>query len=111
MVPAGVIAIMVGTWSVYAAVRPRRRTAIAVTARSGVWIGRADLARLASHAAESVPGVLDARSSATLRTITVTARVTAASGMESTIVEAVRDATAITTTPLKIRVRTRTGGR
>ena len=73
-------AVLVGAWCVYAALRPRRRTAVAVAARSSVWIAPADLARLASRAAETVPGVLDARSSATLRKITVTAHTTAGSG-------------------------------
>ena len=114
MIPAGIAAILVGAWWVYAALRPRRRTALAVNAASSVWIAPADLARLASRAAETVPGVLDARSSATLRKITVTAHTTADSGatqMKSAVVEAVRDsAAAIVNPPPKIRVRTRTGG-
>ena len=84
------------------------------TRRSSVWMAPADLARLASRAAETVPGVLDARSSATLRKITITAHTTAGSGapqIKSAVAEAVRDAaTAIVRTPPKIRVRTRTGG-
>jgi hypothetical protein len=112
MIPVAIVAIVVGLWWVYAAVRPRRRTAVAVAARSSVWIAPADLARLASAAAESVAGVLDARSSATLHRITVTAHTTADDGaadVESAITDAVRDATAILGTPMKIRVRTRTG--
>ena len=38
MIPAGIAAILVGAWWVYAALRPRRRTALAVTAASSVWI-------------------------------------------------------------------------
>ncbi len=112
MIPVGVLAIVVGLWWLYAAVRPRRRTALAVDARSSVWIAPADVARLATAAAESVAGVLDARSSATLHKITVTARTTADGGdapVESAIADAVRTATAILASPVKIRVRTRTG--
>jgi hypothetical protein len=111
MIPVGVLAVLAGAWCVYAAVRPRRRTAVAVTARSSIWMAPADLARVASHAAETVPGVLDARSSATLRTITVTAHTTAGGGqIKTAVAEAVRDAATIVRTPPKIRVRTRTGG-
>lgn len=112
MIPVGIVAILIGAWSGYAALRPRRRTAVAVTARSSVWMAPADLARLASQAAEAVPGVLDARSSATLRKITVTAHTTADSGaaqVKSAIATAVSDAAKITSSPPKVRVRTRTG--
>ena len=113
MIPAGIAAILVGAWWVYAALRPRRRP-LAVYAASSVGIAPADLACLASRAAETVPGVLDALSSATLRKITVTAHTTADSGatqMKSAVVEAVRDsAAAIVNPPPKIRVRTHTGG-
>jgi uncharacterized protein DUF6286 len=113
MIPAGVGSILVGVWWVYAALRPRRRTAVAVAAKSSVWMAPAELARLASHAAESVPGVLEARSSASLRKITVTAHTTAngsATEVRSAVIDAVRAATAILSTPPKTRVRTRTGG-
>jgi hypothetical protein len=112
MIPAGILAIVVGIWWVYAAVRPRRRTAVAVAADSSVWISPADLARVASAAAESVAGVLDARSTATLHKITVTAHTTEDGGdtsVESAIADAVRGATSIVSSPVKIRVKTRTG--
>ena len=113
MIPVGLLAVLVGAWCVYAALRPRRRTAVAVAARSSVWMAPADLARVASRAAETVPGVLDARSSATLRKITITAHTTAGSGapqIKSAVAEAVRDAATLVRTTPKIRVRTRTGG-
>jgi hypothetical protein len=113
MIPAGIAAILIGAWWVYAALRPRRRTALAVTAASSVWIGPADLARLVSRAAEKVPEVLEARSSATLRKLTVTAHSTVEGGatqMKSAVADAVRDSVAaIVKPPPKIRVRTRTG--
>ena len=112
MIPAAIVAIVVGVWWVYAALRPRRRTAVAVTARSSVWIGPADLARLASGAAETVPGVVEARSSATLRKIAVTGKTTvgdAGSGLAAAVEAAVRDATAVATSPPTVRVRMRTG--
>ena len=113
MVPVGIAAILIGAWWVYAALRPRRRTAVAVNARRIVWIAPADLARLASRAAENVPGVLQARSSATLRKITVTAHTTADSGdtqIKSAVGDAVRASVlTLMSSPPKIRVRTRKG--
>lgn len=113
MIPAGIASIIVGVWWVYAALRPRRRTAIAVAAQTSVWIAPADLARVASHAAATVPGVLDARSSATLRKIKVTVQITADSTgneIKNAVTQAVRDSGGFLTAPHKVAVRTRTGG-
>ena len=111
MLPAAVVAIVVGLWCVSAAIRPRRRTALAVPATSSVWIAKSDLARLASAAAASVPGVLDSRASASLRTVTVTADVTAGDpALKVAITTAVADTIGgFTTTTPRIKVRTRTG--
>ncbi|GLP78393.1 hypothetical protein TUM20983_55030 [Mycobacterium antarcticum] len=117
--PVGILAILIGAWWVYAALRPRRRTAIPVAADTSVWISPANLARIASAAAQSVPGVLDARSSAGLRKIVVTAQTTSdedvskdGKQIKKAIAEAVGDTVNdFLATPLKVSVRTRTGGR
>jgi hypothetical protein len=111
MLPGGVVAILIGLWWVSAALRPRRRTALAVPARTSVWIAKADLARLASAAAASVPGVLDSRTSASLRTVKVTADVTGSDpALKTAITTAVSEAIGgFTTTTPRIKVRTRTG--
>jgi hypothetical protein len=115
MIPVGIAAIIIGLWWVYAALRPRRRTAVAVDAHTSVWISTADLARIASHTAETMPGVLDARSSARPRKVKITADVTvedADKAIKAAIGDAVRDSlTGFLTSPPKIVVRTRTGGR
>ena len=116
--PVGIIAIVVGLWWIYAALRPRRPNAVAVSADTSVWIAPADLARIATAAADAVPGVLSARSSAGLRKITVTAHTTADADtgtegqqLKSAIAAAITDAIEplLASTP-KIVVRTRTGG-
>lgn len=115
--PVGIVAILLGLWWTYAALRPRRRTAVAVAADTSVWIAPADLARIATTAAETVPGVLQARTSASLRKITVTAETTAADGntvgaqLKSAISTAITEhlGTLLASAP-KITVRTRTGG-
>lgn len=112
MVPLGIVLALLGLWFSDAALRPRRLTGLAVPAASSVWIGPADLARLAAAAAETVPGVLSSRASANLRTIKVTADVTAADdpALKSAIVTAIGEAVnGWTAKTPRIKVRTRTG--
>lgn len=113
MIPAGIAALLVGLWMVICALKPRRKTAIEVAARSAVWIDPVDLARAASYAAERVPGVLSAQSVATRRKLAITAEVTEASNtsIRTAIETAVRDVVAVLAKTPKITVRTRTGGR
>ena len=114
--PVGIIAIGVGLWWTYAALRPRRPTAVAVAADTSVWIAPADLARIATATANTVPGVLSARSKAGLRKITVTAQITADTSndgqpLKSAIAAAITNALGpALASPPKIMVRTRTGG-
>jgi hypothetical protein len=116
--PLGVLALVIGLWWVYAALRPRRRTAVPVAAQTSVWIAPADLARIASAAAEPVPGVLDARARAGLRKIVVTAHTTSDTGdssggkqIKAAIAAAVTGAMeGFVASPPKVSVRTRTGG-
>ena len=112
MIPAGLAALLLGLILVTCALRPRRKTAVAVTAASSVWISPWDLAGVATHAANSVPGVFDARTAATRRTLAVSASVTDAALTDAKTAEvqtAVHAATQITSAPMKITVRIRPG--
>ncbi|MDG3013669.1 DUF6286 domain-containing protein [Speluncibacter jeojiensis] len=113
MIPAGIAAVLIGGWMVWCALTPRRKTAVPVTARTSVWIEPADLARAASHAAQTVPGVLDVRSTATRRKITVTAHTTDSRdpAIAGAVHDAVREYMTTLVTPPKIIVHNRTGGR
>lgn len=71
MVPAGAVALILGLWLVVVAVRPRRKTVVAVDAAGSVWMRPRDVARLASHAASCVPGVEVLNSAATRRKVTM----------------------------------------
>jgi len=51
--------------------RPRPRTAVALTAATGVFIKPRDVARLAVAVADEVDGVRDAKASANRRTVSV----------------------------------------
>jgi len=80
MIPAGTAAVVIGLILVIVALTPRRTRVLAVRATSSVWMSTDDLARLATAAAHTVAGVLDVRSDATGRKITVTAQVTDTDG-------------------------------
>ena len=112
MLPAGVVAVVIGLWSIAAGLTPRRRTALAVSARTSVWLPRADLARLAAAAATTVPGVLSVKASASLRTVSLRADVTAdgATALDAAISAAVTEALhGFTVRNPRIKVRVRTG--
>ncbi len=112
MVPAGLAALVVGMALVIAALRPSRKTALPVTAASSIWISPWDLAAAASYAANSVPGVFDARTAATRRTLTISAQVadsTTAKAKTADIVAAVHAATAIVAASPKVTVTIRKG--
>jgi hypothetical protein len=112
MIPAGIAALAVGVALVISAVRPRRTTALAVNAASSVWISPWELAAVATYAANSVSGVFDARTAATRRTLTVSARVANAKTAEAKsadIEAAVRVATRIVSVAPKVTVRIQKG--
>lgn len=72
----GAVAALLGIACVFAALKPRRKRAAALTADTAVFVDYTDIARIASAAAQSVPGVIDARSSAGARSVTVRCTVT-----------------------------------
>ena len=104
MIPAGIAAVAVGITMMVSALRPRpqnrargKRPLLGVDLTMGAG-------RDHTHAANSVPGVFDARSAATLRALTVSARVADAKTAETKTREidaAVRAATQILRKPLK----------
>lgn len=84
---AGGIGVLAGLWLVVVALGPRVRSALRVGSETGVWIGRSDVAKLATRAAIDIDGVMGARTSVSQRTVTVTVRTLGAS---DEIVAAVR---------------------
>jgi len=75
MIPAGIIAVVVGLWFLVAALKPRRVTHVAV-GHDGVWIRRRDIARLAAESAETVDSVTSATARSRRRTLRITVRAT-----------------------------------
>lgn len=76
MIAAALGLVLIGGWALYSALRPRRKTAVQLQARSAIWIKTVDLARIATTTADTVPGVLDARARATRRKVVVTVHTT-----------------------------------
>jgi hypothetical protein len=111
MLPAGVVAIIVGVVLVLVALAPRRRTTTAMSGRTSVVISHRDVGRLAASVAQTVPGVTDARATSKRRTVTVIARTTGqdAAAVKAAIAATVGDALGALSKPPKIVVRTRTG--
>ena len=72
MIPVGVVLALVGVWWVLAALKPRRRTALALQVRRAVWIRPRDLAHLLAATDGRVPGVTHTSASAKRRRVSVT---------------------------------------
>ncbi|MDG3015594.1 DUF6286 domain-containing protein [Speluncibacter jeojiensis] len=60
MLPAAIVAVLVGLALLFAAVKPRPHTHLSLTSPAGVWLRPTDLARLCSGRARTVAGVLSA---------------------------------------------------
>lgn len=60
LIPAGVLMALIGLWLVLAAVRPRPRRALPVTADTGVYLSRRAVESLAEDTASRHPGVVKA---------------------------------------------------
>ncbi|MEO9220939.1 MAG: DUF6286 domain-containing protein, partial [Mycobacteriaceae bacterium] len=112
MIPAGVALALLGLWWLFAALKPRRRTEIALSGEPGAWIRPSDLARLTQPTAENTDGVVSARVSAGRRRVTVKATITArdSAQIRAALTEAVQDRlTALQRAP-KVKVNTRYSG-
>ena len=110
MIPVGVVLAVVGLGCVLAAITPRRKPAAQVTANTAVFLDLTDTARIASATAESVPGVVSARSTARRGAVVVRCAVTGplTSEQRHAVETAVgAELAALRATP-KVVVRTRT---
>lgn len=83
----GGLGVVVGLLLAVLALRPRVRRSLRLGSPTGAWIGRSDVAKLATRAALDVDGVMAARTRVNHRTVTVTVRTLGAS---DEIVAAVR---------------------
>ncbi|MGI8578685.1 MAG: DUF6286 domain-containing protein [Nocardioidaceae bacterium] len=112
MIPAGVVAILIGLWWLFAALKPRRRTGLQLGDSGLVWIRPRDVARVASTAAEDVDGITSAHSSASRRGVNVSVETTAttASEIERRVTETVAERLSAVDPSPKIKVNVRSVG-
>ena len=113
MVPAGVGVLIIGGWLVFMALRPRRKTVVAVDANGSVWMRPRDVARLASYAASSVAGVEVLHAEASRRKVVLYVGLTGTesdAAAKGAITAAVGSATEILLPPPRIAVRIGTSG-
>ena len=103
---------LVGVWWVLAALKPRRRTAVALQADSAVWIRPRDLAHLATATADGVPGVTHTSASAKRRKVSVTVDTTSSdtTATRSEVTEAVTDRLAALASAPRVKVTARSRG-
>ncbi|GAA0941689.1 hypothetical protein GCM10009554_33530 [Kribbella koreensis] len=107
MLPAGIVAVLVGLWFLIAALKPRRTTQWQI-GDSSVWIRPKDAARLAAGAASEVGSVLSATTSAKRRRISVDAVTTTdAAHVGEELEAAVTSRLAPLSRPPRIRTRVR----
>lgn len=112
MPAAAVFAAVLGVALLGVAVAPRRRVAVPVTAASAVFLRRADVATIAATVARDVPGVLDARATASSRRLVVRCTVTTGdAGLRQRIEAAVATELAALHRVPAITVRARTAER
>lgn len=110
LVPVGITLVLLGLWLLLTALRPRPRTAVALQARTGVFLRPRDVATIARHAAQNVDGVTSAKVTATPRKIAVTASTTTG-GLQENITQAVTTRLRALATAPTVRVTVKTEGR
>lgn len=109
--PAGIVLALLGLWLVVAALRPRPRRDLAVGDTSLVWLTPSATASIARAAASVVDGVVEARATATRRSVRVVARTTSADPqVASRVTAAVEDSLRGLATAPAVRVATRPMG-
>ncbi|MDQ2826711.1 MAG: DUF6286 domain-containing protein [Actinomycetota bacterium] len=80
MLPVGIVVALAGLVLMLTAVKPRSRTAVALSATTGVFLRPRDVARLAAAAGEDVDGVQDAQASASRTKVALRIMTTAEDG-------------------------------
>ena len=107
---AGVAVVLIGLLLVVLALKPRRRTAVAVTAQTPMYLTVDGIAALAGAAARDVAGVVDARATSSRRRVVVRCRVTGddSGALRAGITDAVTRSLSALQSPPRVVVRTRT---
>ncbi len=107
---AGVAVVLIGLLLIVLALKPRRRTAVAVSAQTPMYVTVDGIAALAGTAARDIAGVVDARATSSRRRVVVRCRVTRddSGAMRTTISDAVTRSLSSLQNPPRVVIRTRT---
>lgn len=107
MPAAGIVVAVVGLTLMLVALKPRRRRTVRARAATAVYVDLTDVARIARAAAEAVPGVLSAPTTASRRTLTIRCEVSGASDadLENAVIRSATDELAALERAPRIRVR------
>ena len=104
LVPVGVALVLLGLWLLWRALRPRARTAVSLTATTGVFLRPHDIARFAETAAEGVGGVISADVNASRRSVTVRVRGTGSDDLADQVRAAVTERLSALDRPPAVKV-------
>lgn len=110
LVPVSLSLVLLGTWLLLTAVRPRPRKAIALRCQTGVFLRPRDVAKLARNAAQEVDGVTSARVTAGPRKVTVAVQATTTEGVRTKVTQAVATRLGALATAPTVRVTVKTEG-
>ena len=112
LVPAGIGCLLLALWLLVLALRPRSPSEARVHARTGVFLTKASLRRLAASAARDVDGVDTADATATLSRVRVTATTTPdqKDEVEARLDETINQRLSALVRPPRVRVRMETTG-
>lgn len=105
MLPVGVVLVLTGLWLLFTALRPRPKTAVALTAQTGVFTRPRDLAKLAEHAADDLDGVAAVHAHATRSKVTVRVDSTGGPGVAEAVNNAVVERLSAVKKPPRVAVK------
>lgn len=106
-VPVAAVLLLVGLWMVITGLRPRPKSAVALNARTGVFLRPRDLARLAHDAADDVDGVTAVHASASRSKVSLTVQSTGGTRVAEAVEQAVTQRLAPLTKRVRVNVRTK----
>lgn len=99
--------LALGLLLLWTALRPRRRTHVAIAGHGSIWTRRVDVARRCSAAASSIPGVAHASTTIGRRKAGCTVQTTRDPADRDLIQKTVEDVVAVMSSPPRVKIRVR----
>lgn len=105
--PVGVALVLVGLWILRIGLWPRPKTAVALNAKTGVFLRPRDLAQLAQDAADDVDGVAAVHAQATRAKVTLKVHSTGGPPVGEAVEQAVTQRLGALSKDVRVRVNTK----